>query len=161
MTFRLFLMTDILWIINVLSVVLQKKGKIVVDVQHAVSIALKDFRKLAATTEPSEFSHGISPEVSYYVKCERFEGIAGEFCSTIISLQSEQRKFDLSFCHSTIVIPFINMLINEVECAFDTTDFPVLDLFNIIHPANIPTDISNEYGIENFELIHSWYGEKN
>ena len=52
------------------------------------------------------------------------------------------------------------MLINEVECAFDTTDFPVLDSFNIIHPVNIPTDVSNEYGIENFELTHSWYGEK-
>ena len=45
------------------------------------------------------------------------------------------------------------MLIDEVECAFDTTDFLVLDSFNIIHPGNIPADVSNEYGIESFELI--------
>ena len=67
-----------------------------VDVQHAVSITLKDFQKLAATTGPSQFSCVISPKVSYYTQCERFEGIAEEFWSTKTSLQSNQRKFDLS-----------------------------------------------------------------
>lgn len=89
--------------------------------QHAVSIALKDFRKLAVT-EPSQFSHVMSPKVSYYTQCERFESIVEELCSTKTNLQSNQRKFDLACYHSTIAIPPINMLINEVECAFDTTD---------------------------------------
>ena len=81
-----------------------------VDVHHAVSIALKDFRKLAATTRPSQFHRVMSPEVSYYTQCERFDGIAEEFWSTKTSLQSNQRKFDLSCYHSTIAIPhkFVN-----------------------------------------------------
>ena len=154
MIFTLSLMTDILSIMNVLSLVLQKEGKMLDDVQHAVSIALKDFRKLAATG-PSQFSHVMSPEVSYYAQCERCEGIVEEFCSTKTSLQSNQRKFDLSCYHSIIAIPLRNVLIDEVKCAFDTTSVLNLDSFSIIHPANILTDVSSEYGIESFQLIYS------
>ena len=131
-----------------------------VDVHHAASIALKDFRKLAATMRPSQFSWVITPKVSYYTQCERFESIVEEFWSTKTSLQSNQRKFDLSCYHSTIAIPLINLLIDEVKCAFDTTNVQNLHSFNIIHLANILTDVSNEYGIESSELIYSLYGEK-
>ena len=81
-----------------------------VHVQHAVSIALKDFRKLAATTGPSQFRRVMSPKLSYYTECERFLGVVEEFWSTKTSLQSNQRKFDLSCYHSTIAIPheFVN-----------------------------------------------------
>ena len=96
---------------TVLSLVLQKEGKILVDVQHAVSIALKDFRKLAATTESSQFSHVMSSKVSYYAQ---FEGIAEEFCSTKTSLRPNQRKFDLARYHSTIATPVINMFLKNV-----------------------------------------------
>ena len=131
-----------------------------VDVHHAASIALKDFRKLTATMRPSQFSWVITPKVSYYTQCERFEGIVEEFWSTKTSLQSNQRKFDLSCYHSTIAIPLINLLIDEVKCAFDTTNVQNLHSFDIIHLANILTDVSNEYGIESSELIYSLYGEK-
>ena len=131
-----------------------------VDVQHAVSIALKDFRKLAATTGPSQFRRVMSPKLSYYTQCERFLGVVEEFWSTKTSLQSNQRKFDLPCYYSTIAIPLINLLIDEVKCAFDTTNVLNLHSFNIIHLANILTDVSNEYGIESSELIYSLYGEK-
>ena len=52
------------------------------------------------------------------------------------------------------------MLIDEVKCAFDTTNVLNLHSFDIIHLANILTDVTNEYGIESSELIYSLYGEK-
>ena len=54
----------------------------------------------------------------------------------------------------------INLLIDEVKCAFDTTNLLNLHSFDIIHLANILTDVINEYGIESSELIYSLYGEK-
>ena len=52
------------------------------------------------------------------------------------------------------------MLIDEVKCAFDTTNVLNLHSFDIIHLTNILTDVSNEYGIESSELIYSLCGEK-
>ena len=54
----------------------------------------------------------------------------------------------------------INLLIDEVKCAFDTTNLLNLHSFDIIHLANILTDVTNEYGNESSELIYSLYGEK-
>ena len=63
-----------------------------VHVQHAVSIALKDFRKLAATTRPSQFHRVMSPEVSYYTQCERFDSIVEEFWSTKTKFAIQPKK---------------------------------------------------------------------
>ena len=48
-----------------------KKKENVCQHPACISKALKDFRKLAGTTEPSEFSHTMSPKVSYYTQCKR------------------------------------------------------------------------------------------
>ena len=54
--FCLCLMTDILAVMNTLSLVLQKQGGLLVDIKHMVDITTNNLQKLSVTNTSSEFT---------------------------------------------------------------------------------------------------------
>ena len=54
--FCLCLMTDILAVMNTLSLALQKQGSLLVDIKHMVDIKTDTLQKLSVTNTPSEFT---------------------------------------------------------------------------------------------------------
>ena len=60
--------------------------------------------------------------------------------------------------HSRVAISIIKILILEIEEAFNTTDFPVMDAFHAFDPRNIPKDLASGYGEKEIDLIYDFYG---
>ena len=60
--------------------------------------------------------------------------------------------------HSRVAIPIIKKLILEIEEAYNTTDFPVMDAFRASEPRNIPKDLPSGYGEKEMDLIYDFYG---
>ena len=60
--------------------------------------------------------------------------------------------------HSRVAIPIIKKLILEIEEAYNTTDFPVMDAFHASEPRNIPKDLPSGYGEKEMDLIYDFYG---
>ena len=46
----------------------------------------------------------------------------------------------------------------EIEEAFNTTDFPVMDAFHTFDQRNIPKDLPSGYGEKKIDLIYDFYG---
>ena len=46
----------------------------------------------------------------------------------------------------------------EIEKTFNTTDFPVMDVFHAFGPRNIPTDLPPGYCEKEIDLICGFYG---
>ena len=41
---------------------------------------------------------------------------------------------------------------------FNTSDFPKIDAFQVLNPKSIPINLNQDYGMEDFDLIFSFYG---
>ena len=155
--FCICLLTDILSIMNILSLVLQKEGILFVDIKHSVNVTLQQLRKLAEADKPEEFSNLLSPKKSYYANYQFYLDILSDFNSTRRHLRSRGSEINIENFHYSIGTPFIEKLILEIEEALDITDFPVLDAFHAYHPRNITSDIAT-YGLDEAKLIYDHYG---
>ena len=60
--FCLCLMTDILAVMNTLSLALQRQGSLLVNIKHVVDITTDTLQKLSVTNTPSEFMEILSPK---------------------------------------------------------------------------------------------------
>ena len=60
--FCLCLMTDILAVMNTLSLALQRQGSLLVNIKHVVDITTDTLQKLSVTNTPSEFMDILSPK---------------------------------------------------------------------------------------------------
>ena len=157
--FCICLLTDILAILTILSLVLQKQGILFVDIKHSVGVTLQHLRQLAKADNPEEFSSLLSPKKSYYARYQDYLDILSDFNSTRKHLRLHGgREINIENFHSNIATPFIEKLIQEIEEAFDITDFPVLDAFHVYHPRNIQADILSTYGLDEAKLIYNHYG---
>ena len=157
-TFCICFLTDILVIMNVLSLVLQKEGILMVDIKHTVEAALDQLRQLAKSFEPREFSAVLSPRKSYYSGYQGFLDILNDFSKTRKHIRSFENDMTINSFHSRIAIPLITTLIKEIEQAFETTSFPTLDAFHAFHPRNIPADALSDYGQHEAKLLYGFYG---
>ena len=59
--------------------------------------------------------------------------------------------------HSVIAIPLTTNLIAEIEEAFDTKDFPVIDAFHTFDSRSMPTIVPLKYGLNEAKIIYSNY----
>ena len=156
--FCLCLMTDILAVMNILSLALQKQRSLFVDVKHMVDITTDTFQKLSVTNTPSEFKDILSPRKSSYVNNRYFINIISDFQAQIKNLGSHLSQTSINNFHSRFAIPIIKKLILEIEEAFNITDFPVMDAFHVFDPRNIPKDFPSGYGVNEIDLIYDFYG---
>ena len=77
--FCLCLMTDILAVMNTLSLALQRQGSLLVNIKHVVDITTDTLQKLSVTNTPSEFMDILSPTKSSYTNNQHFINIISGF----------------------------------------------------------------------------------
>ena len=70
--FHICLLTDILTILNILSLVLQKECILFIDIKHFIGVTLQQLQKLAKADNLEEFSSLLSPRKSYYARHQDF-----------------------------------------------------------------------------------------
>ena len=155
--FCLCFMTDIMSIINKLSLTLQKQAVLFVDINHYVAITLAQLHQLMKTDNPEAFSQILSPKQSYYGEYQIFLDIISNFRKAKIQFQSDAGEIHISNFHNTAK-PLIEVLVKEIEQAFDVVDFPVLDAFHPFHPRNVPDKPLPSFGQEEAEIIFKHYG---
>ena len=151
--FCLCLMTDILAVMNTLSLALQKQVSFLVDIKAMVEITTDTLWKLSVTNTPSEFTDILSPRKSSYANKQHFINIISDFQAQRKNLRSHFSQTSINNFHACAAIPIIKKLILEIEEAFNTTDFPVMDAFQAFDPRNIPKDLPSGYGEKEIDLI--------
>ena len=135
--FCICLMTDILSIFNLLSLTLQKQGVLLVDIKNCVGLTVDKLRLLSNATHPDEFEAILSPKHSYYASFNDYLTTLNDFKITRKNLRYHGHNITIDSFHQNIAVPLIEELINEINTAFETTDFPVLDAFHSYNPQSI------------------------
>ena len=150
-------MTDIMSIINKLLLALQKQTDLFVDINHYVAITLAQLGQLMKTDNREAFSQILSPKRSYYGEYQIFLNILSNSRKAKIQFQSDTGEIHISIFYKNTAKPLIEVLVREIERAFDVADFPVLDAFYPFHPRNVPDKPSTSFGQEEAEIIFKHY----
>ena len=129
------------------------------DIKVSVKVTIQQFQQLAGTETPSRFKEILAPTKCYYSEVQTYVDIIETFCATRKGLRSSGSQMKIENFHAKIAVPLIKMLINEINTAFDDSDFPVLDAFKALDPNNIPQEVPADYGKNSFMLLYSWYGK--
>ena len=123
-----------------------------------MDITTDTLQKLSMTNTPSEFKDRLSRRKSPYANNQHFINIISDFQAQRKNLRSHLSQTSINNFHSRVAIPIIKKLILEIEEAYNTTDFPVMDAFHASEPRNIPKDLPSGYGEKEMDLIYDFYG---
>ena len=110
------LITDILAVVNTLYLALQKQTALLIDIKHLVQITTETLTKLSTTNSPIDFGQILARRKSYYACFDDYKSIVAD----------------------CLAISLLKKLITEIEEAFVTIYFPIIDAFQVLNPKNIP-----------------------
>ena len=158
MIFFICLMSDVLAVLNTLSLGMQKQGILLVDIKHLKELAVEKLKKMHEAKTSNEFKDVLFPATSYYANYQKFLAIIGDFQVKRKKLRQQGKQIEIENFHQNISKVLLAKLIVEVEEAFDMSDFPILDAFHTFDPRNIPETVANTFGMEEAKLIHKFYG---
>ena len=157
--FCICLMTDVLTILNTLSLALQKQGVLLVDINSFLNITLEKLKTMSVAKDNKAFNDILSPQKSYYAEAKTCINILNDFQSTNKHLRSHNMQITLEQFHDNITLKTVKQLMKELRDAFHTSEFPLIDSFNVYHPKNIPPKLPENYGMESANNVYSFYGE--
>ena len=98
------------------------------------------------TDNPEVFCPILSPKRSYYGEYQTFLDILSNFRKAKIQFRSDAGEVRISNFQKSTAKPLIEVLVKEIEQAFDVSDFPVLDVFHPFHPRDVPDKPSPSFG---------------
>ena len=153
------LSTDILAILNTLSLALQKQGVLLVDINSFLNITLEKRKAMSVAKDNKAFNDILSPQKSYYVEAKTYINILNDVQSTNKHLRSHNMQITLEQFHDNITLKIVKQLMKGLCDALQTSEFPEIDSFNVYHPKNIPPKLPENYGIESANNVYSFYGE--
>ena len=110
------LITDILAVVNTLYLALQKQTALLIDIKHLVQITTETATKLSTTNSPIDFGQILARRKSYHACFVDYKSIVAD----------------------CLAISLLKKLITEIEEAFVTSYFPIIDAFQVLNPKNIP-----------------------
>ena len=88
-------MTDVLSIMNTLSLVLQKEVGLLVDIQCSVDPTLDNFCKLAEADSPDKYTDILAPTKSCYAAYQEYMDILTDFGETRKSLRFQGNQINI------------------------------------------------------------------
>ena len=105
--FCICLMTDILAILNTLSLALQKQGVLLVDINSFLNITLEKLKAMSVTKDNKAFNDILSPQKSYYAEAKTYINILNDFQSTNKHLRSHNMQITLEQFHDNITLKIV------------------------------------------------------
>ena len=125
------------------------------NIKHIIS--LEKLQKQTGVTTSKHFQEIIFPANSFHAGYQKYLDILQDFQNDRRNLLS--RMLDvIETIHSVTAIPIITKLIVEIEEAFNTNDFPVINAFHTFDPKNIPTIVLLNYSLNKAKIIYCNYG---
>ena len=125
------------------------------NIKHIIS--LEKLQKQTGVTTSKHFQEIIFPANSFHAGYQKYLDILQDFQNDRRNLLS--RMLDvIETIHSVTAIPIITKLIVEIEEAFNTNDFPVINAFHTFDPKNIPTIVLLHYSLNKAKIIYCNYG---
>ena len=94
---------------------------------------------------------------SYYTSCQQYVNIVEKYSKLRKNLRSHRSNIDIKSYHEKIAKPLLKKLIAEINEAFQTNDFPVLDALHIFDPRYIPKSIHGA-AAKDVSIVCDWYG---
>ena len=152
--FCICLMTDILAVLNTLSLALQKQGLLLVDINSFLNITLEKLKAMSVAKDNKAFNDLLSPQKSYYAEAKTYINILNDFQSTNKHLRSHNMQITLEQFLDNITLKIVKQLMKELCDAFQTSEFLVIDSFNVYHLKNIPPKLPQNYGIESANNVY-------
>ena len=156
--FCICLMTNILAILNTLSLALQKQGVLLVDINSFLK-TLEKLKAMSVVKDNKAFNDILSPQKGYYAEVKTYINILNDFQSKNKHLRSHNMQITLEQFHDNITLKIVKQLMKELCDAFQTSEFPVIDSFNVYHSKNIPPKLPENYGIKSANNVYSLYRE--
>ena len=152
-------MTDILSIMNTLSLLLQTKEALLVNIQWSVDLTLDKLCKLVEADSPDKYTDILALTKRYYAAYQKYIDILTDLGETRKSLSFQggggggggAGQLNIQNFNYSVATPLIKLLTKEIKEGFDVKKCPVLDAFHSFHPRNLPTptDLASDYGVEN------------
>ena len=116
---------------------------------------MEKLQKLIGVATLQPFQEVLFPTNSFYVGYQKYLIILQDFQNDSISLRYQGYQMAIEKFHSVIAIPVITNLIAEIEEAWDTKDFLVIDAFHTFDPRNIPMVVPLNYDLNEVKIIYS------
>ena len=123
---------------------------------------VKTLESLPSTMSSEQFGNVISlsntqNKSSYYRSCQQYVSIVENYSKSRKNLRSHRSNIDIkSYCEK-IAKPLLKKLIAEINEAFQTNNFFVLDAIHIFDPCYIPKGI-HEAAAKDVSIVYDWYG---
>ena len=140
-------MTDILKLLNTLSLAIQKQGAVLVDIKHIIRIILEKLQKLAGVATSNHFQEVPFPTNGLYASYQKYLHILQNFQNNRRNLCYQGCQMAIETFHLVIAIPVITNLIVEIEVDFDKKDFLAFDVFHAFDRRNIRTIVTLKDGL--------------
>ena len=123
---------------------------------------VKTLESLSSTVLSEQFENIMSlsntqNKSSYYASCQQYVDIVENYSKLLKNLRSHRSNIDIKSYHEKIAKPLLKKLIADINEAFQTNDFPVLDVFHIFDPHSIPKNI-DEAAAKDVRIVYDWYG---
>ena len=125
------------------------------NIKHIIS--LEKLQKQTGVTTSKHFQEIIFPANSFHAGYQKYLDILQDFQNDKRNLLSRMWMV-IETIHSVTAIPIITKLIVEIEEAFNTYDFPVINAFHTFDPKNIPTIVLLHYSLNKAKIIYCNYG---
>ena len=93
-----------------------------------------------------------------FMLVQKYLDILQDFQNGRRNLRYQGWQMAIETFYSVIAIPVITNLIVEIEEAFDTKDFPVIDAFHAFDSRNVPTVVPLKCYLNEAKIIYSNYG---
>ena len=159
--FTLPLMTDILEKINFFLLVLQKQERKFIDIKITMENTVKTLESLLSAISSEQFENVISlsntqNKRSYYVSCQQYVNIVENYSESHKNLRSHWSNIDIKSYHEKTAKPLLKKLIAEINEAFQTNNFSVLDTLHIFDTRCIPKSI-DEAAAKDVSIVYDWY----
>ena len=144
---------------NTLSLALQKQGVLLVDINSVLNITLEKLKAMSVAKDNKAFNEFFLPQKSYYAQAKTYINILNDFQSRNKHLRSDNMQITLEQFHDNITLKIVKQLMKELCDSFQTSEFSVIDSFNVYPPKNILPKLPENYGIESANNVYSFYGE--
>ena len=141
---------------------MQKQERQFTDIKVIMESTVKTLESLSSTVLSEQFENIMSlsntqNKSSYYASCQQYADIVENYSKSRKNLRSHRSNIDIKSYHEKIAKPLLKKLIVDINEAFQTNDFPVLDALHIFDPHSIPKNI-DETAAKDVRIVYDWYG---
>ena len=154
--FTVCLLADVLTIINIFSLFIQKEGRKFTDIKIMLQQTTNKMQMMIELPTNKHFADIL--DGSFNAQADEFVKILCDYECSITTTRHTGNQTTIEEYHLKYGRPMLKCLIEEINEAFQTNDFPVLDAFHAIDPRYFHKIAESSRGTL-LDTLYDWYGK--